>query len=134
VASELRRSDDQLATMMENLQVSSVGKSSYYTVSYKSTVPETAMEVANAVVDAFQKLRGDTEDRRRTELKDILTGMMEREKENIRNLKEKLVSLHANLIESDKSVPSLEALGWANPRPWLNWTVSGPPRITGSNY
>lgn len=100
----IRNAADPVSSLANGFSVRSVGRSSYYTLSYMGVDPIFSKTFVNAVSDAFQELRGDREKQYRNAKQDILARLEREEKDNVTRLKDEILKLTKKYVASGGTV------------------------------
>ncbi len=99
---ELESEPDPVERLTKDIKIESRGKSSdLYTVSFTSTSPQAATDVANAVADSYFDLRGTFTKERNTELVSLLEEERQTRQQELTELEETFATLSGQTIDSE---------------------------------
>jgi len=98
---EFIQSVDSLERLQRNLQISRVGRSELYEVSYHSKLPQAAADVANAVVAEYLSIQSDEEFYRTQRVIDILEEERRRRSLDVERIRQKVVKLGKEVTGRD---------------------------------
>jgi capsular exopolysaccharide synthesis family protein len=100
---DLEKTPDSIKWLAKEVKVSSVGESELFKIAFTSSKPENATQIANAIAEAYFKLRDMSESERNQRVIQLL------EKEQINRSKE-VVRLRQDLRELAKQVTGSDAI------------------------
>jgi len=87
---ELAGRRDKVKWLEEKISVRSVGDSEFFVVSYTSTSPDHAAVIVNAVIDAFQVVRGSADAQRTQKIVELLDTEQRRRESRVGELRERV--------------------------------------------
>ncbi|MFZ5828912.1 MAG: polysaccharide biosynthesis tyrosine autokinase [Planctomycetota bacterium] len=91
---ELAATGDRIDWLRKGIQVRSVGGSEYFTVSFRSTNPQNAFAILNAVVESYENRYETLESKDSAELVQKLGNVLELQEGEVRKQREKVRNLH----------------------------------------
>jgi capsular exopolysaccharide synthesis family protein len=99
---EIKKAKDPIQWLSKTIEVSPVGQSELFKVSYACPDPENSAGVVNAVVDEYFRLRGRTEAERTERVIELLEEERERRQAEVSRLRENVRELAKQLLATGK--------------------------------